>query len=120
MNKTMKIFAILAIAVLLVSFMSTNIFATDPGSIIGTLENDVNRAEVNTSKISSTAGKVIKAIRNFAIIASVVILVILGVKYMIGSVEQKAEYQKNFVPLIIGIVLVVGATSIASFLFSIV
>ena len=117
MNKTIKILAILAIAILVVSFMTTNIFAAS--DVLDKLTNDVEAANVDTSKISTTAGKVIKAIRNFAIIASVVILVILGIKYMIGSVEQKAEYQKNFVPLIIGIVLVVGATSIASFLFGI-
>ena len=120
MNKTMKIFAILAIGILLVSLMSTNIFASSAGELINAVNAGINNANVNSTGLANTAGKVIKAIRNFAIIASVVILVVLGVKYMIGSVEQKAEYQKNFVPLIIGIVLVVGATSIASFFFSIV
>ena len=56
-------------------------------------------------------------IRNIAIIASVIILMVLGVKYMLGSVEEKAEYKKSFIPLIIGIILVVSATTIASFIF---
>ena len=43
---------------------------------------------------------------------------VLGVKYMLGSVEEKAEYKKSFVPLIVGIVLVVAATAIASFIFN--
>ena len=57
------------------------------------------------------------AMGNVAIIASVIILMILGVKYMLGSVEEKADYKKSFMPLIIGIILVVSATTIASFIF---
>ena len=57
-------------------------------------------------------------IRNVAVIAAVIILMILGVKYMLGSVEEKADYKKSFIPLIIGIVLVVSATAIATFIFN--
>lgn len=42
----------------------------------------------------------------------------LGVKYMLGSVEEKAEYKKSFVPLIVGAVVVMAATQIATMLFS--
>ena len=37
---------------------------------------------------------------------------------MLGSVEEKAEYKKSFMPLIIGIILVVSATTIATFIFN--
>lgn len=57
-------------------------------------------------------------IRNVAIVASVIIIMVLGVKYMLGSVEEKAEYKKSFMPLIIGIILVVSATTIAAFIFN--
>ena len=58
------------------------------------------------------------AIRNIAIIAAVLIISILGVKYMIGSVEEKASYKKAFMPLIVGSILVVSAAQIATMLFS--
>lgn len=38
---------------------------------------------------------------------------------MLGSVEEKAEYKKSFIPLIVGAIVVVAATSIASLIFSI-
>ena len=57
-------------------------------------------------------------IRNISVVASVIILMILGVKFMLGSVEEKAEYKKSFMPLIIGIILVVSATTIATFIFN--
>ena len=123
MNKTVKIISVLLITVLLIGTMSQVCFATsgkvDYSSIINTVHTKGNTETVDTSDINTTAAKVIKAIRNIAAIAAVVILTILGVKYMIGSTEERAEYKKSFIPLIVGIIVVVSAASIASALFSI-
>ncbi|MEI3401230.1 MAG: hypothetical protein V8R51_02250 [Clostridia bacterium] len=40
------------------------------------------------------------------IVLSVVILIILGIKYMMGSAEEKAEYKKTMIPYLIGAVSV--------------
>ena len=40
-------------------------------------------------------------------------------KYMLGSVEEKADYKKSFIPLIIGVTIVFAATSIANLLLGI-
>ncbi len=116
MNKTMKILTIVLLAITLVSFVSSNVYAAD--ALIKNIETATNSANVDTSKFVTTAGKIIALLRNFSIIAGVILIIVLGVKYMMGSVEQKSDYQKSFVPLVIGVVLVIGATSIASFLFS--
>ena len=57
-------------------------------------------------------------IRNVAVVASVIVLMIIGVKYILGSVEEKSKYKENFMPLIICIVVVVSATTVASFIFN--
>lgn len=123
MNKTMKILTVMLLAITLVMFFSSNVLATSASKasgLISNIEQATEKAEstVDTSKFVSTAGKIIVLLRNFSIIAGVILIIVLGVKYMMGSVEQKSDYQKSFVPLIVGIVLVIGATSIASFLFS--
>lgn len=123
MNKTMKILTVMLLAITLVMFFSSNVLAASTSKasgLISNIEKATNAAEstVDTSKFVSTAGKIIVLLRNFSIIAGVILIIVLGVKYMMGSVEQKSDYQKSFVPLIIGIILVIGATSIASFLFS--
>ena len=46
------------------------------------------------------------------------LIAILGLKYMLGSVEEKADYKKSFVPLIVGAIVVMGATQIATMIFS--
>lgn len=112
MKKTIKIFTIiLLIGIILISF-SDVVFAAklEPTQITPTY-GDVG-------SLQKTAGKIMGMIRNIAVIASVIIIMILGVKFMLGSVEEKAEYKKSFMPLIIGIVLVVAATSIATFIFN--
>lgn len=123
MNKTMKILTVMLLAITLVMFFSSNVLAASASKasgLISNIEKATNDAEskVDTSKFVSTAGKIIVLLRNFSIIAGVILIIVLGVKYMMGSVEQKSDYQKSFVPLVIGIILVIGATSIASFLFS--
>lgn len=120
MNRTIKIISTLLIAVLLVVTLSQVCLATDYQGIINSVDTSADNAnDVDTSGINETAGKVIRMIRNVAAVAAVVILSILGIKYMMGSTEERAEYKKSFIPLIVGIIVVVSAASIASLLFSI-
>lgn len=113
MKKTMKILTILLLAVILISFSTNVVFAdkVDPKSLTADTTGDA-------TELVNKAGKIMGMIRNLAAIAAVIVIMVLGVKYMLGSVEEKAEYKKSFMPLIIGIVLVVAATSIASFIFN--
>ena len=54
-----------------------------------------------------------------ASVLSVIVLIILGLKYMMGSVEEKAEYKKSFMPYIIGAALVFAASTIAGIVYNI-
>lgn len=118
MNRTIKIISTLLIAALLVVTLSQVCLA---GDIYGTIINDIDvkgqGAADNMDGVKNVAGNVVKLIRNVAAIAAVVIISILGIKYMMGSTEERAEYKKTFIPLIVGIVVVVAAASIASLLF---
>lgn len=62
---------------------------------------------------------VIKVISTVASISSVVVLIIIGIRYMMGSVEEKAEYKKSMLPYVIGCILVFGASRIASILYNV-
>ena len=117
MNKTIKIISTLLIAILLVASLSQVCLAT-----YDTLIKDVDTAgkgeAENIGGFKEVAGKIVRLIRNVGAIASVVIISILGIKYMIGSTEERAEYKKSFIPLIVGIVVLLAAASIASLIFS--
>ena len=115
MKKTMQILTVILLAMVLIAFCSS-VFADSEPIDPSNLDNKVTYGD--SSALQTKAGQIMGMIRNVAIVASVIIIMVLGVKYMLGSVEEKAEYKKSFMPLIIGIVLVVAAAAIASFIFN--
>ena len=70
------------------------------------------------TKLVNIAGLIIKLLRNCSIILTVLVITILGIKYMIGSVEQKAEYKKGYTNIIIGVALITMITTIIDAIFT--
>ena len=63
------------------------------------------------TKIDNFGQGIIKVITTVGSICSVVVLIMLGIKYMMGSVEEKAEYKKTLLPYVIGASMVFAASS---------
>lgn len=53
-------------------------------------------------QLEKKANYIFSTIRNIGIVLSVVILIIIGIKYMLGTVEEKANYKETLLPYIIG------------------
>ncbi len=117
MKKSIKLISALLLIVMLVSTFSTICYGKDIVTDIGTKAEASEGADI--SKLKTTAGDILKTIRNIAAVVAVVIVAILGIKYMLGSVEEKAEYKKSFVPLIVGVIVVFAAVQIATMIVSI-
>lgn len=117
MKGTIKLLSVLMIAIMLVSVVSVPVHAK-AADILGNIDKDVESATGNTEGIQKMAAKVIKWIRNVAVIAGVLILTVLGLKYMLGSAEEKADYKKSLVPLVVGIIVVMAASQIMAMIFS--
>ena len=116
MKKSIKIISILMIVAAL-TMASTQVFAAiDSSTILGGVDAT---APTETNDVMSLVNKVLGYLQWAAIIASVVIITILGIKYMMGSLEEKAAYKKSMVPLVVGCLVAIGATTIAKFLFGI-
>lgn len=64
------------------------------------------------SKLENVGNKIIGFIRMLASIVSVLVLIILGIKYTMGSVEEKAAYKNTMLPYLIGAILIFGITNI--------
>ena len=65
------------------------------------------------------AGKVIGLIQVASVVLAVILIAVFGFKFIMGSANEKADYQKSFIPLIVGLVVVFAATSIAKVIMSI-
>ena len=74
--------------------------------------NDINSSDAQ--RVEETISKVLSIITNIGI--SVIIPAVIGVKYMIGSVEERAEYKKDMIPYLVGSVLIFGISIIVKIL----
>lgn len=121
MKKTLKVFSVILLAMtLLFAFSQPVSFAAygqGTQEIITNATTDPEGSDVDSSvnKLSTT---IINWIWYISIIIAVIVVMVIGIKYLIGSTQEKAEYKKNLIPLVVGIVLIVFATTIVKFLFS--
>lgn len=72
----------------------------------GSLDNYKPGDMDGTSKLEEKAEYILGIIKNIGVVLSVVSLILLGIKYMLGSIEEKAAYKESFKPYIIGTFLV--------------
>lgn len=70
-------------------------------------------------KLTDKAEKILGIIQVIGVVVSVITLMGIGIKYMLGSVEEKAEYKEVFKPYLIGAVLVFSATTIPQIIYQI-
>lgn len=82
-------------------------------STIGKLSSE------DESKLANKVSIILTVITNVGIIISVLMSAIIGVKYMVGSVEEKAEYKKDMIPYLIGAILLFGICTIVKMMQSI-
>lgn len=107
MKKSIKIVSVLLIVAMALITLSTSVYAA------GDLINSMKPSYTDTGDIAGVGQKIASIISTVGIVVAVIILLILGIKYMIGSASEKAEYKKTMIPYLVGAVLVFGASAIA-------
>ena len=109
MKKLAKISSvILIVAIFTLMFSNTVVFGAS--SVINQLNPNYNEDDGGLTGLGQT---IISYISIAAIVIAVIVLLILGIKYMIGSASEKAEYKKTMIPYLVGAVLIFGAGAIA-------
>lgn len=104
-----KIGIVISIILIALIAFNTSAMAIDPGTIAGTLTGTPSGAQTEVTDISN---QVIGIITTIGVVVAVVVLLVLGIKYMMGSASEKAEYKKTMIPYLIGAVLIFGASAI--------
>ena len=113
-----KIIVLMMIVFVLISFKE--VCLADTEDILNPEYYNTKLQDGEASYIFERGGSVVRILRNIAAIVSVVALSIIGVRYMVGSVEQKAEYKQTMMPVIIGCLLVAGLSGILTLIQGIV
>lgn len=111
MKKTYKLMSIVMLAFMLVCTLSTTLYALTPAEITA-------QPTEADDEITAIGGKVLSAITTVGIVLSVIMLAVLGIKYMMGSSEEKAEYKKSMLPYLIGAILIFAASTIATAVYN--
>lgn len=92
------------------------ILSISSATIATTIEDLNKSASGEFNKVGNAAVKVLTTI---GMVVSVVTLIILGIKYMMGSLEEKAAYKKTLLPYLIGAGFVFAASTIAQIIYNI-
>ena len=114
-KKILKIITILALIIIL--FGSVQVFA-DVGDPISD-PNSWKPIITEEPEITEKAGSVLGILMVIGILLYVISLAVLGIKYMMGSLEERADYKKSLVPYIVGIFLLAMVTSLPNLIYNI-
>ena len=117
MKKTIKLINILLMVVMICFTLSTAVSAKpDVDNIVGKMDNATANGVDNVAQIG---GQIADIITTVGIVVAVIVILILGIKYMMGSASEKAEYKKTMIPYVVGAVLILGGSAIVKIIFSI-
>ena len=114
-KKLVKLVSVILMVIMLCS-IALNVFAEGemitPSSIQGT------SGTANVAGISNIGNNVVRILQTIGIVLSVVMIIVIGIKYMMGSPDEKAEYKKTMMPYLVGALLIFSASALAQFIYT--
>ena len=110
-NKITKMITVVLIAMMVIATITPVFAATDPSKYTGA------GSGASTEKIDSLGQDIVKIVSTIGSVISVIVLIVLGIKYMMGSAEEKAEYKKTMIPYLVGAILIFAASTIANVVY---
>lgn len=108
----LKILTIISIFIIISIFPSNIVNATwvdDADSFLSSANEDM---QVDQSKLKSASDSIYNIVTSIGMVASVVVGIILGIKFMMESAEDKANVKEGLIPYIVGCIVVFGAFGI--------
>jgi len=112
------IISVLCLSIMLSSFVCQT-YAVGIGTVVGK-EDEYKKDTDGSSDTQATeiANVIVWVVRTIGQSIAVIMLLIIGIKYIMGSVEQKAEYKQSMLPYFIGAILIFAGASITQIIYS--
>ena len=107
-NMTMKRIAKILTALIILATIATMlsaVFASGAAGVLGKLKGNTDAA----GAVTTTANNIIGIVQVICYAAAVIMLVMLGVKFVTSSPEGKAEIKKSAIIYVIGAIIVFAA-----------
>lgn len=121
--KSKKIF-IIVMTIVMIFMLTLPVFAADSKTPTGTgmspsaFGSSISVSDNAKNSITSFGGQIVGTLQVVGTVIAVLILVVLGIKYMMGSAEEKAEYKKTMMPYLVGALLIFAAVTIANMVYN--
>ena len=115
MKKQVRIISVLLVIVTILAALSNVVLATDLSGKIDEIAK--GNGSVATDKVVNLGKTIVTIMQTIGIVVAVVVLLVLGIKYMMGSAEEKAEYKKTMIPYLVGAVLIFASTTIVNIVY---
>lgn len=127
MKKIVKVVFVVLVLMLLVSNLSTISYAATVDKI--TAGDILNKADgfldvgkenkIQDGSIKTLSSTIYNILLVVGIIAAIMVGMFMGIKYMMGTIDEKAEVKGMFIVYIIGCIVVFGAFGIWSALVNV-
>ena len=116
MKKQVKIMRTIFMIVMILAMFASVVFgsSTQPKNVLDKVNQPV---DVTTDSVENFGRAIVSVVKVIGVIVAVIVLLVLGVKYMIGSAEERAEYKKTMVPYIVGAVLIFASTTLVGIVY---
>lgn len=114
MKKQIKILTTILMAIIILTTVGNVVLGVN--NVLSQLSTPSSNIE--TTGITTLGQYIVGILQVVGIVVAVVVLLVLGIKYMMGSTEEKAKYKEVMIPYIVGALLIFAATTIVGVLFS--
>ena len=130
MGKLSKVLSLVVIAIMLLSCMTVvyGADADDPADKPTTAvsmdpsewgEDTITANDkIKTDQVKGITKSIINVVASVGSGVAIIALIVLGMKYMMGSAEEKAEYKKTLLPYFLGAIMVFGASALTGIIYS--
>jgi len=115
-----SIFKIVVICILMVAILNICLTSTvmARGIIDPTDPSWKPSAATGMEGLEKKGNHILGIVQAAGTVISVIALTLIGIKYVTGSVEDKAEYKKTMIPYIIGAVMLFAASNLVQVIYN--
>ena len=71
------------------------------------------------NEIGEMAGSLLGTINVIGVVCAIVVLIVIGIKYMLGSIEERAEYKETLKPYLIGAFILFSGSTVPQIIYQI-
>ena len=110
-TKTIKILTMVMTIALMIAMSASVVYGLTPEEL------NANASATGTTQVQTFGQNIMGVIQVLGVVIAVIVLMVLGIKYMMGSAEEKAEYKKTMIPYLVGAILIFAASTIANVVY---